>query len=367
MSTVKYLRRASEPLAELVACGMFQLDMTVRWISEPMAHVYGLDADTATGGDWYTLVPAAEHLRPLHARVLAGEPAELEVRAGARSFEMFLRPARDEDGAVDGMLVVLREVTRERVAEAALQRTLEGLEQTVERRTEALGAANRDLEAFVYTLSHDLRAPLRSITGMGALLTEDYGHLLPPAGLDYAERIISAAARMSSIMDSLLAFSLARGAPVPLAPAPLLEIVQAAVDAVPGAAACTTIVEPMPEILTERWLLGDVAQNLIENAMNYVAPGVAPNVRVSAERVGDRVHLLLEDNGVGIPPDQQELVFQPFERLGAVDTPGSGIGLATVRRIVQRIDGLVGVRPAVGGGSCFWLDLPAGAPPHPPA
>jgi PAS domain S-box-containing protein len=243
-----------------------------------------------------------------------------------------------------------------------LQRHSEQLEQLVNRRTQQLQEVNRELEAFAYSVSHDLRAPLRGMQGFAQALLEDYGDHLDSAGQDYARRIIEAARRMDTLIRDLLAYSRLSRTDVQLQPVSLTSVL-AAVQAelepeIRERAARVAIEKPLPEVQGDYTTLFRVVTNLFTNAFKFVAPGVQPQVRVWAEERGEWVRLWVEDNGIGIAAEHQERIFDVFQRLHSNETyPGTGIGLAIVRKGVERMGGNVGVDPEAGQGSRFWVEL----------
>lgn len=267
-----------------------------------------------------------------------------------------LAALRDEDGRLTGFVKVTRDVTEQR-------RVAEELERRVDERTAALQEANEGLEAFGYTVSHDLRAPLRALHGFAAALLEDCQALSPECA-GYARHIVQAAERMEALIGDLLAYArLARERP-PTQPVDLGSVVAEALEPLaPEVARRGARVEVRGELgaaLAHRPTLVQVVQNLLSNALKFARPGAAPRVRVRAERRDGRRRLWVEDEGIGVSLADQARIFEAFERLhGDDEFPGTGIGLAIVRKGVERMGGAAGVESAPGRGSRFWIDLPA--------
>ncbi|HYC03512.1 MAG TPA: ATP-binding protein [Azospirillaceae bacterium] len=269
---------------------------------------------------------------------------------------------RDATGGPEHFIVVVQDIGERKAAEREVLELNRTLEARVAERTRQLRAANEELERFAYSVSHDLRAPLRAMEGFSAVLLEDYGDRLDAEGRGYLNRIAAAATRMDRLIRDLLDYSrLAREE----LHSDRVELDQALREArqqiaEPLAAARFTVEEPLPVVRANRAVLVQALANLLSNAVKFVAPGTVPEVRVRAEAADGRVRLLVEDNGIGIAPEHRERVFDVFLRLHAMsEYPGTGIGLAIVRKGVERMGGSVGVGERPGGGSVFWVELPA--------
>jgi signal transduction histidine kinase len=265
--------------------------------------------------------------------------------------------------AILGVVWIARQRANARLldAERGFRRNLEG---QVEERTAQLTQVNRELDAFAYTISHDLRAPLRAMHGYADALMEDYGQLLPEEGHRFADRIISAARRMEDLIKDILSYSRLAREEVSVRPVALESIIDRVIaDAEPlirDTRATVAVERPLPDVMAHPPTLTQAATNLLSNAIKFVPTGLSPRVNIRAEERGGQVRLWVEDNGIGIDPAHQERVFQPFQRLHGVETyPGTGIGLAIVRRSVERMGGHSGVISGPGEGSRFWIELRA--------
>ncbi|HXG63306.1 MAG TPA: ATP-binding protein [Planctomycetota bacterium] len=255
------------------------------------------------------------------------------------------------------------EVTERRRAQEEIRRLKEDLERRVERRTAELEEAVRELETFVYSVSHDLRAPLRSMASFGEILLEGFGPALGPEGREYAWRIVESARRMDKLTCDLLAYSRLSRSEIALEAVDLEaladEILGEMAPDLERAGARVAVERPLPRVTGHRLTLRQAILNLVGNAVKFVRPGVAPQVRIFAARSGDRVRLVVEDNGIGIAREHQGRLFRVFERLHANGRyAGSGIGLAMVKRALERMGGRVGVESEEGKGSRFWVELP---------
>lgn len=245
----------------------------------------------------------------------------------------------------------------------ASQESIRELNVALQQRAEELQASVQEMEAFSYSVSHDLRAPLRAIQGFTQALQEDYAAQLDPAGQDFAQRIVAAAGRMDILIQDLLAYSQLSRSELSPKPVSLSRIVAEATSQLQAQIAehqaIVSVVEPLPDAVGHRPTLVQVIANLLSNAIKFVAPGVTPQVRIWAEPYGHKVRLWVEDNGIGIPPEHMERIFRVFERLHGIETyPGTGIGLAIVSKGMERMGGSTGVVSQDGKGSRFWIDLP---------
>ncbi len=236
---------------------------------------------------------------------------------------------------------------------------------------QALKESNDELEAFSYSVSHDLRAPVRAMQGFARVLLEDYGPRIDDTGRDYLERIASGACRMDTLIQDLLIYSRLGHTELSLGPVSLSELIeeilrQLSAD-LQAHQAEVSVAPDLPSVVGNKMALGQSLQNLVSNAIKFTPPGVAPQIRLEAHTIGALVRLSVADRGIGISPENHSRIFRVFERLHSSETyPGTGIGLAIVRKGVERMRGRVGVESTPGQGSRFWIELPA-APQPPPA
>lgn len=226
---------------------------------------------------------------------------------------------------------------------------------------EELRQINRSLEIFSHSISHDLRAPLRAISGFAGILKQDYGEKLGDEGKSYLDRIDAAADRMNNLMRDILAYSHASRGNLSFSSVSLHKLVQQLIGEFPvEQRGYFEIVNELPDVTANPTLLSQCLANLLSNAVKFVPKGDPPKIRISAEREGDFVKLWVEDNGIGIAPENQQRIFQAFERVQTEGYEGTGIGLAIVAKGIERMGGRVGVESALGTGSRFWIQLPAG-------
>jgi signal transduction histidine kinase len=226
-----------------------------------------------------------------------------------------------------------------------------------------LERSNADLEAFAYMASHDLAAPLRSVSGFVSLLERQYGDALDDQAREFIGYAVAGVERMQAMIDDLLLF--ARTGTTALHPERVRarDVVAAVMrDLQPTVLerGATVEIGELPDVAADRGQLQRVFQNLLGNALKFTAPGVAPRVLVSGRTRDGVSELAVADNGIGIDADQAERVFDMFARVPgpAAEYRGTGLGLAIARRIVERHGGRLWVEPNAGGGSVFRFTLP---------
>ena len=241
----------------------------------------------------------------------------------------------------------------------------------LQRKAAQLEATNKELESFSYSVSHDLRAPLRAIDGFAQMVEEDYKGRLDAEGLRYLSVIRQNSRRMGALIDDLLAFSrLGRQPVVPgeinvdsLVREVVEEILNAEVRSERGKAAAAPQIEvgPLPPVRGDRILLRQVWTNLIDNAVKYSSKAARPLIRISGRRVGAENHYSVRDNGVGFNMQYAEQLFRVFQRLHRADEfGGTGVGLAIVHRVVTRHGGRVWAEGKEDQGAMFSFALPQG-------
>jgi PAS domain S-box-containing protein len=276
--------------------------------------------------------------------------------------ENLITALRGREGGLRGFAKIVHDATERRLADEEIRLLNESLERRVEERTAQLEEANKELEAFTYTVSHDLRAPLRGVQGFSEALLEDFGDRLDDTGREYARRVVSAAHRMEDLIQDLLTYSRLSRAQIEAQRVDLGSAVADAWEQIREASPAGTrldVEEPLPKVTGHRPTLVQVLANLLGNAVKFVPPGQTPEVRVRAEDRDGRARLWVEDHGIGIDPGHQERIFNVFERLhGGESYPGTGIGLAIVRKGMERMGGQAGVESQLGKGARFWIELP---------
>jgi PAS domain S-box-containing protein len=255
------------------------------------------------------------------------------------------------------------ELQRKR-ADDRLRRQALDLEERVRERTARLAEMNDALEAFAYSASHDLRTPLQTTQILAQLLQKEYAGRLDGTARELIAGILRSVSDMDRLVRSLLTYSRVTGADLALEPIALSDVVAEQLGRmallVTETGAQVTVSEPLPWVRGDRVVLGQVLLNLLTNAVKFVEEGVRPRIRVRSEPAAAGARIWIEDNGIGVAPADRERIFRAFERLHHSDRfPGSGIGLAIVRRGVERLGGRCGVESQPGRGSRFWIELPA--------
>jgi light-regulated signal transduction histidine kinase (bacteriophytochrome) len=265
------------------------------------------------------------------------------------------------EAAVKASLNILEDLSD---AQAEIRTLNVELEARVEQRTAELVVANKNLEAFTYSVAHDLRSPLRTLSGYSEALREDYGDRLDETGRWYTERIQAATERMGALIDDLLNLSQVSRAEMSLGPVDLSTEVAAIAGELqtrePGRRVRFALQDGV-WVNADRTLIRTVLQNLVENAWKYTAKRDGATIEFGTTAAEDaRVCCYVRDNGAGFDPAFGAKLFQPFQRLHAVtEFPGTGIGLASVRRIIERHGGRVWAEGAVGRGATFYFTLDA--------
>jgi len=218
----------------------------------------------------------------------------------------------------------------------------------------------KDFDAFSSSISHDLRMPLRVIQGYAQMTLEDYsGRNLDDRGQAFLKRIRDCAIRLDKLLEDLLAYTRLGSEGGRMEPIALDEFIDdICQDCMGTRFARIEVHHPLGRVWGHRALLFQVFSNLINNALKYVAPGVTPHVVIRSETHGSALRIWVEDNGIGIKPQNHQRIFEIFERLHHESKyPGSGLGLAIVRKAVESMKGEVGLVSDEGKGSRFWIEL----------
>jgi PAS domain S-box-containing protein len=353
-----------------VAVQWFDRTGRVLYWNEASEKLYRIPSAQAVGKTMLQLLHSPEQFREFLAFIALLEkqgsaygPAEIDLHSvhGAEVsvlYTMFMIPG---DGSEPIFVCMDVDITERKRAEAELQRHREHLEELVEARTAALEAANQELEAFSYSVSHDLRAPLRAINGFSQALVEEYADKLDATAMDYLNRVRQGALRMGELIDDLLKLSRVtrqdlRGESVNLG-AVAAEIAAELRAREPGRDVDWLLAAPVL-VTGDPHLLRIAMSNLLDNAWKYTSRMVHARIEFGVRHdVGNAVYFV-RDNGAGFDMQYADRLFGAFQRLHKVeDFPGNGIGLATVKRIVTRHGGRIWAESQPGQGATFYFTL----------
>jgi PAS domain S-box-containing protein len=289
-----------------------------------------------------------------------------------RHVQLTIAPVPGDPDRDIARLVQMEDVSERVRAEAAVKSLNRTLESRVAARTRELSEANRELESFAYSVSHDLRAPLRAIEGFSRILGERYGASLDDTGRDYLGRVRRATERMAELIDALLKLSRISRTGLSVADVDLSalaeEVAASLADADPNRRVDVRI-QPGMVARGDRALLLTLLDNLMGNAWKFTRDTPSAQVEVGQETGEDgTVSWFVRDNGAGFDAGYADKLFRPFQRLHSQDAfPGHGIGLASVKRIIERHGGGIGAVGAVGQGATFRFTLGEPSPPEPDA
>jgi PAS domain S-box-containing protein len=268
---------------------------------------------------------------------------------------------RDESGLPTRILEINRDITQKRAAELEIRKLNENLEERIAQRTMQLESANRELEAFTYSVSHDLRAPLRHIQGFAGALLDEFGATVDPQALHYLTRIQDGTRRMGILIGELLNLARTGKQPLCLQPTELVSIVHetiAMLNPEAGGREVEWKIGDLPLANCDPVLVRQIFQNLLANAIKYTRPRARAVIEVGHKQEGDRIVIFVRDNGVGFDMQYADKLFGVFQRLHRdEDFEGTGVGLATVYRIVQKHGGRVWTEAEVDRGATFYFTL----------
>jgi PAS domain S-box-containing protein len=272
------------------------------------------------------------------------------------------KPLHAPDGSLRGFVRVVKDITAQKAQDDEAEIFKRKLEQQVRQRTSDLEVANRELEAFSYSISHDLRAPLRSVIGFSRILHEDYASVLDAEGQRLLNNIITSAAQMSQLIDDLLKFSrMSR-----------LEVVNTSVDVrrivddvilqhqqMNESVNCRFAISELPTCMADESMLKLVWFNLLDNAIKYSSKNDSPEIEIGGSRKEGTSEYYIKDNGVGFDMKYADKLFGVFQRLHSQrEFAGTGLGLALVQRIVHKHNGQVWANATLNEGATFYFTIP---------
>ncbi len=330
-------------------------------------HVFGSLAILAFFRDWRILITASIIVYIDHVvrgyywpqsvyGILTASPWRAVEHAWWVSFEVAF------------LIIAIRQSVGEMGAIAERQVKLQSfntkIEAEVKQRTSELGTSNKQMETFCYSMSHDLKAPLRGIQSFSQILIEDHGGQLNEQARDCVNRINHSAARMNSLVSDLLEYLHAGTGNLPATPVNLTlaseEAIRLLAAEVQEKRAAISIQSDLGVVLGHEAILIQVMLNLLSNALTYGNPGILPVINIRSEPRGNRLRVRVRDNGIGVASQYHQKIFELFERIPGTDGhSGTGVGLAIVAKSIERLGGTFGVESNPGAGSTFWFELPA--------
>lgn len=356
------LRQAHEQLRAIVEASPLPIvavtpDGIVTLWNRAAESVFGWTAAEAMGS-YLPFIPAEkrEEHRSMRDRDLRGEGfvgREIRrVRKDGKPIDLSVStaPTRDQYGHVTGIMSVYQDITERKLADEAIAE-----------KTAALARSNADLQQFAYAASHDLQEPLRTVSSFAQMLARRYQGQLGTDADEFITHMVNGTYRMSQLIQDLLTYSrVANQQPEPSA-VDLNRTVQWAMENLHGAienSSATVICSVLPTVAGDEIRLVQVFQNLISNSIKYRREDAAPRIEISAEPCGKEWRVCVRDNGQGFNPQYCERIFGIFKRLHGPEIPGTGIGLALCRRIVERHGGRIWAESVPNEGTCFYLTLP---------
>ncbi|HTL59666.1 MAG TPA: ATP-binding protein [Candidatus Limnocylindrales bacterium] len=337
------------------------------YVNPAYSHIWNRSAEALSKDafDWLNGIHCEDQprIRQVFENRWVTEPIELEYRIQrpdgsvrwirARSF-----PVRTDATRMVCAGHIAEDITLRKLMERARAKTREELERLVQERTARLSETVGELEHFSYALTHDMRAPLRAMRSYAEILKELWP-ASPPEGHEYCRRIITAAERMDLLICDSLNYAKIVREELPSHAVDLGKLVRGLIDTYPDLDLYKNHIEvvgELPGVMGHEAGLTQCLANLLSNAVKFRVPGRTPQIRIEAEKHEKMVRIIVTDNGMGIPKAAQHRLFGMFQRL-TNQYEGTGIGLAIVRKVAERMGGSVGMVSEPGQGSRFWLEL----------
>lgn len=289
---------------------------------------------------------------------------ERVVGTDGRVVPVAVRAAPFPYGEERAIHVILRDITQQKAASAAIQALNAELSQRVDERTAELAARNRELETFTYSVSHDLKTPLRALDAYSRLLLAEHAHALDDQGLHFVARIRDAAGQMGALVEDLLAYSRLERSTPQVATLELRSVVERVMnewgDEIRARGVQLTVDIPDATVRADATAMEMILRNLLENALKFTRDVPEPHVAIAGHRTEGGHRLEVRDNGIGFDMQFHDKIFLLFERLHRPEEyPGTGIGLAMASKAAERMGARLWARSHPGEGATFSLELPA--------
>ncbi len=340
--------------------GIWALDKNdiTTFVNPRMAEMLGYTEDEMLGkpvyafNDEYWKKFTEGQMERRHQGIPEQIEGELVGKDGRRVYALFeTSPILDPNGNYVGSIAGVQDITARKQGEERLKQTMTELDRS-----------NKELEQFAYVTSHDLREPLRMMTSFSQSLEKRYKDKLDSTANEYIHFIVDGATRMQKLIDDILVYSRVTTRAQPFAAVDMERVLEDALFSIKGAmeeAKAEVTHDPLPVVQADASQMGQVLQNLIGNAVKFSREGVSPRVRVSARKDGDDWLFSVQDNGIGIDPELFGRLFNLFQRLHPPDKyPGTGVGLAVTKKIVERHGGRIWVESQPGKGTTFSFTIP---------
>lgn len=334
-------------------------------VNRQFEQLYGVSREDVLGRRHHDLFPGPDIVGANDRKVLwYGTPVQTQETVdqidGPHTYYSVRHPVTDTDGRVYAVCGISTDITDLTRAEGEVRQLVTDLEQRVQDRTADLRAATREIDAFAYSVSHDLRAPLSAITGFSEILLEDHAEQLDRVGRNYLRLVHAATERMARTIDALLDLSYAVRGELRLSRFDLGDLARTIVADLRAAEPhrqVQTVIEPMP-VSGDPALLSLVMQNLLSNAWKFTSERPDARVGIGMREYDGVPAFYVEDNGAGFDMHDSDKLFAPFQRLHSrAQFPGTGIGLAIVDRVVSRHGGRVWAESTAGSGATFYFTL----------